>query len=301
MITPPRKMTLQELRAGMQVFVNIDEVEVALRDEVEQLVGKILLTRTRNGGRHRVDMLADYLDAGSVRNIEERLKIIVGLSQGSLETLKRVYEAMLPGVAWGRLARDESIRRRVAEFLISPHAEETPIPQFIRESFYLPNNWPGMLQDRDYLRAIVRGNKRSQYSVSMGNGLEEAVGDAVGAAGYTFVKDKIDMVDNKEVDLVIPDTQQPQALIMASYQLTTASMQSSKANEQARMYADVQRHNRSRAQLNSPDVLFINVVDGGGWLARPRDLQSMWAHCDYIFPLSRLDGLREVLTHFISE
>ena len=301
MITPPRKMTLQELRAGMQVFVNIAEVEAALQDEVEQLVAKILLTRTQNGGRHRVDMLADYLDAGSVGDIEERLKIIVGLSQGSLEMLKRVYEAMLPGVAWGRMGRDASIRRRLAEFLISPQAEETPIPQFIRESFYLPNNWPGLLQDREYLRAIVRGNKRPKYSVSMGNGLEEAVGDVVGAAGYTFIKAKMGIVDDKEVDLVIPDTRQPQALIMASYQLTTGSGQTTKANEQARMYADVQRHNRSRARLNSPDVLFINVVDGGGWLARTNDLQSMWAHCDYIFPLSRLDGLQEVLAHYINQ
>ncbi len=301
MITPPRKMTLEELRANMQVFADFAEVENALRDEVERSVGKILLTRAQNGDRHAVDTLADYLDAGSAKDIEERLKIIIGLSQGSLELLKRVYEAMLPGVAWGQLGKDANIRRRVAEFLISPHAEEMPIPQFIRESFYLPEDWRKLLQSREYLRVIVRGSKRAQYSVSMGSATEAAVGNAIRAAGYTFAKGAVSIVDDKEVDLAVPDTQYPQALIMASYQLTTSSSQSSKANEQARMYALVKQHNGRRAQLDNPDVLFINIIDGGGWLARPRDLQSMWANCDYIFPLSRMDGLQEVLTRCISE
>lgn len=301
MITPPRKMTFEELRADMQVFADFAEVENALRDEVEQSVGKILLTRAQNGDRHAVDILADYLDAGSVKNIEERLKIIIGLSQGSLELLKRVYAAMLPGVNWGQIGRDASVRLRVAEFLISPQAEETPIPQFIRESFYLPKDWQGLLQSREYLRVIVRGSKRSQYSVSMGSATEAAVGNAIRAASYTFAKGAVGIVDDKEVDLAVPNTQHPQALIMASYQLTTSSSQSSKANEQARMYALVKQHNGRRAQLNNPDVLFINIIDGGGWLARSKDLQSMWANCDYIFPLSRMDGLQDVLAHYINQ
>ena len=67
------------------------------------------------------------------------------------------------------------------------------------------------------------------------------------------------------------------------------------------MYALVKQHNGRRAQLNNPDVLFINIIDGGGWLARSKDLQSIWANCDYIFPLSRMDGLQEVLAHYISK
>ena len=35
------------------------------------------------------------------------------------------------------------------------------------------------------------------------------------------------------------------------------------------MYQDVRSYNSSRSQRNKPDVLFINVIDGGGWLARP--------------------------------
>lgn len=100
-------------------------------------------------------------------------------------------------------------------------------------------------------------------------------------------------------DIAIPDVASPRILIMASYQLTTSSSQSSKANEQARMYEAIQRHNRSRAQRNAPNAVFVNVIDSGGRLSRPNDLQTMWDACDYCFSRSSLDGLRAVLAHHL--
>lgn len=65
------------------------------------------------------------------------------------------------------------------------------------------------------------------------------------------------------------------------------------------MYEAVQRHNRSRAQRNAPNAVFVNVIDGGGWLSRPNDLQTMWNACDYCFSRASLDGLRTVLAHHL--
>ena len=129
--------------------------------------------------------------------------------------------------------------------------------------------------------------------------LENEIGNIVSAVGHPHEKGKVGIVDSKEVDIAIPDTETPRILIMSSYQLTTGSSQGSKANEQLRMYQDVRSHNSSRNQRNNPDVLFINVIDGGGWLARPNDLQTMWHECDYCFSLSSLDGLRDVLQHYL--
>ena len=294
---PPQKMTLDQLRAQMQVFLDFRDVEHTLQADVDRIVGRILLSRAHNGGRHPVDVLSDYLDAGV--NTEARLRIIIGLSRGSLERVKRIYEAMFPGVSWSRLRHDASIRRRIAAFLISPHAEEMFIPQFIKESFYLPNNWIELLQDRNYMRAVVQANMQSQYAVSMGNALELEVGRLVDGLEYDWGKGAVGIVDDKEVDIAVPGIASPQILIMASYQLTTSSSQSSKANEQARMYEAVQRHNRSRARRNAPNVVFVNVIDGGGWLARPNDLQTMWDACDYCFSRASLDGLRAVLARHL--
>ena len=283
----------------MQVFLDFPDVEQTIQEEVEQSVSRILLSKAQNGGRASVDVLADYLNAPNMDALEERLKVIIGLSRGSLERVKRIYEAMFPGVSWSRLRHDANTRRRIAAFLISPHAEEIFIPQFIRESFYLPNNWIELLQDRNYMRAVVQANMQSQYAVSMGNALEVEVGRLVSGLGYAWGKGAVGIVDDKEVDIAVPGVASPRILIMASYQLTTSSSQSSKANEQARMYEAVQRHNRSRAQRNAPNVVFVNVIDGGGWLSRPNDLQTMWDACDYCFSRASLDGLRAVLAHHL--
>lgn len=293
----PRKITLEEIRSGMQAFLDFPDVEQALQDEVEQTVNKILLSKAQNGGRPPVDVLTDYLDAG--RDTEERLKVIIGFSHGSVEKVKRIYEAMFPGVSWSRLRHDEDIRRRIASFLINQNDEEIFIPPFVRSNFFLPDNWSELLQDRDYLQAIVQGNMQSKYAVSIGDALEKEVRKVVKTAGFIQDKGPVSIVDDKEVDVAIPNTFEPQVLIMSSYQLTTSSAQSSRANEQLRMYEDVNRYNSSRGQRNKSDVLFVNVIDGGGWLARPNDLQTMWRECDYCFSLSNLNGLRDVLHHYL--
>ena len=295
----PRKLTLEDIRSGMQVFLNFADVERAFQEEVGQTVNKILLSKAQNGGRLPVDVLTDYLDAG--RDAENRLKVIIGFSHGSVEKIKRIYEAMFPGVSWSRLRHDEDIRRRIASFLVNQSDDKIFVPPFIRNNFFLPDNWIELLQDRDYLRAIVQGNMQSKYAVGIGDALESEVRRVVESAGYSYEKGPVGIVDDKEVDVAVHNTSEPQVLIMSSYQLTTSSAQSSKANEQLRMYQDVRNYNSSRGQRNKPDVLFVNVIDGGGWLARPNDLQTMWRECDYCFSRSNLEGLSEVLHHCLGK
>lgn len=281
----------------MQAFLDFPDVEQSLQKEVEQTVNKILLSKAQNGGRNPVDVLTDYLDAGS--DTEDRLKIIVGFSRGSVEKVKRIYEAMFPGVSWSMLRYDPSVRRRIASFLIYQNDLEVFVPPFIRRNFFLPENWIELLQDKAYLQAIVQGNMQSKYAVRIGEALEAETRRVVDKAIYSHEKGAVSIVDDKEVDIAVPNVSEPQVLIMSSYQLTTSSSQSSKANEQLRMYQDVRSYNSSRGQRNMPDVLFVNVIDGGGWLARPNDLQTMWRECDYCFSLASLDGLRDVLRYYL--
>ena len=295
-MNPPRKLTFDELREGMRVFLEFPRVETSFQEEAERTVDKILLAKARNGGRDPIDVLSEYLDAGF--DTDERLKTITGFSNGSLEKLKRIYAAVFPRESWSAIRRDESIRRRIAAFLIDPQREAALVPQFIRRNFTLPANWIDSLQDRAYMEAVVQGGMQSKYSVAIGDALEEAIRDLAAESGCAQEKGPAQIVDDKEVDIAIPDASNPRILIMSSYQLTTSSSQSSKANEQARMYEDVRRHNASRSRRGMADVRFVNVIDGGGWLERPKDLQTMWSECDYCFPHSRLAELKAVLDRF---
>ncbi len=247
-----------------------------------------------------MDVLTDYLNARNVKDMEERLKVIIGFSHGSLEKVKRIYEGILPGVSWSSLRYDEHRRRRIASFLIHPESEEFFVPPFIRKSFSLPHNWIELLQDEGYLNAVIHGNMQSRYAVHIGEALEEEVRKIATDTGLGSQKGAVHIVDNKEVDIAIPNSDEPQILIMSSYQLTTSSSQSSKANEQLRMYQDIRGYNSSRRQRSELNVLFINVIDGGGWLSRPNDLQTMWDGCDYCFSYSSLNGLREVLKYHLT-
>ena len=297
----PRKFTLQGLRNGMQVFLNFPEVEEGLQEEIEQTVDRILLSKAQNGDRNPVDVLTDYLSTRNVDDMEERMKVIIGFSHGSLEKVKRIYEGVFPGERWSQLRSDEDKRRRVASFLIYPEAEEFFVPPFIRKSFSLPHNWIELLQDKGYLQTVVHGNMQSRYAVHIGDALEDEVRKIATDLGLSSQKGGVRIVDDKEVDIAIPNAREPQILIMSSYQLTTSSSQSSKANEQLRMYQDIGRYNSSRSQRDNPNVVFINVIDGGGWLSRPNDLQTMWDGCDYCFSYSSLSGLREVLQYYLND
>lgn len=292
-MTPPQKITLETLRDSMQTFLDFPQVEASLRREIDETVGRIMLTRAQNGGRPAADVMTDYLDAGNAT--EERLKFIVGICGGSMERIKRVYAAMFPRASWPQLKTDARIRRAVAEFLVQPDSASTFIPAFIRASFVLPANWIELLRDETYLRAVAHNLAQSKYAVRAGVALEEAATAVVSECGVAFMKGPVELVDNKEVDIAIPDLDDPRILIMSSYQLTTASSQSSKANEQARMYQAVQTYNRSRRRSGRPQTLFVNIIDGGGWLARRNDLAAMWRECDYCFAHAGLDGLRELL------
>lgn len=296
-MSAPQKITLDELRSGMRVFLDFPEVDAGLQAKATATLGDIMLSRAQNGGRPPLDVLSDYLDAGA--DTPNRLQFVIGLSGGSLERMKRIYEAMFPSKSWSAMKTDPEIRRRLAAFLLDPQSAEIFIPRFVAESFTLPRNWIQLLRDETFLRPVAYNLAQSYYATSIGAALEESVREIVSACGYSSEKGAVAFVDDKEVDVAVPDIESPRVLIMSSYQLTTSSSQSSKANEQARMYQYVQDYNRRRRRRGRPNAAFVNVIDGGGWLARSRDLETMWHGCDYCFPHSGLRGLDQVLRYHL--
>ena len=294
----PPKITLNELKKHMQLFLDFPHVEELIETQLQETVQEILLTKAQNGGRNPVDVLHDYINAGE--NWEMRLGIVVGFTQGSIEKLKRVFAALCPGRSWNEVKTNTCLQHRMVQWIVNPFEVDVYIPPFLQASFSLPGNWVDLLQNKDYLQGVVRSKLQAKYAVWIGNELESQIKNVIENLGYGTQKGKVEIVDNKEVDVVVPDTDNPRILIMASYQLTTSSSQSSKANEQMRMYRKVQEYRDSRGQRRSPDIKFINVIDGGGWLARLNDLETIWKGCDYCFALANLGDLKDVLDYVMN-
>ena len=276
----------------MRPFLNFPAVEKEIEAEIEKETQSMMLSQAHNGNRPPLDVLTDYLGTGKRK---ERLKMIVGMSGSSREKLCRIFEAIYPDGSFRTFLNDEQKRRRIASFLLYPDKEQTFIPDFIRKSFRLPKNWIDLLRDKEYMLSIVRNAKASKCAVRMGFGLEDEIVRIVDSLGITHAKGKVDMVDGKEVDVAIPNKEDAYMLVMSSYALTTSSSQTTRANEQTAMYQKITEMRQSRRGRNKRKCLFVNVVDGGGWLARVSDLEQLWLNCDYCFPYSGLNHFKTIL------
>ncbi len=293
-----KKLSLKEMRESMSHFLNFPDLE----DEMERLVqeGKreALDATPRNGSRSREDAIADFLQQDDSTN--KNLKMLISLSAGSLERLSRLIKFWFGKGTEKSIRSNAEVRRRVAKLMDNPDNEQS-VPKFIRNAFALPANWTDLLKEDVYMNRAVRGSLVSKYSVAVGLKIEEVVGEIVTELGLTYEKGSVFAVDNKEVDIAIPSLEDPKILIMVSYLVTTASTQTSKASEQNTMYDQLRSWNRSRKREASPNCLFVNVIDGGGWISRRKDLERMWKGCDYCFSYEKLDDFRQLVREVMLE
>lgn len=293
---PPAKLGLDQFRAGMSVFLNFEAVEETISARLKELAA-VAATARQAGGATPAERLLDWLSVSTNRAFEERLKIVVALTNGSLENLKRVHLHRFPNKSWGNIHRDVPRLAALCAFIANP-SRQADIPRYMRSKFGLPDNWASRLDpEQNDLAWLFSDTLQSLYSVQTGFALEQAAARVVTDAGYPYEKGSVYIVNNKEVDLAIPNRASPIMLIMSSYSVTTSSAQTLRANEQKGMYEDVRRHNQNRANADQPDVQFVNVVDGGGWLERGRDLRELYAHCDYALAYAQLARLPAILDY----
>ena len=285
------KISFDELLGVTSHFLNFPDVEAEMEQIIARRMQAALGATPNNGGRPRVDVIDDFLkdDGREQRN----LKMLIAMTSGSLEKLRRIL-TMLYRAGLSKVRSNAEIRRKVSVFLENPETEQS-VPKFIRSAFALPDNWIELLKDGPYMDARVRNELVPYYSVQVGFKLEEEAKALVHEIGLECDKGTVFAVDNKEVDLAIPNRADPYLLLMVSYSITTSNAQTQRASEQARMYDRLKSWNRSRAQEGKPECLLVNLVDGGGWISRKRDLERIWRNCDYCFTHQTLSGLRKLL------
>ncbi len=231
------------------------------------------------------DQVLSILSVDTADEYKKRLKLILAITQGSLEALDRVCMVICPSEdTWAKRRKSSAATKAIARFLSNP-TDNAFIPWFIAERFRLPRDWRKKSSVSE-----IHNSLQSLYSTKYGFFLEKVIKTIVEREGYRCEKGAVDIVDQKEVDVVVPEIRQPRILIMSTYNLTTASSQSTKAREQQKMYEEVHRFNNLRKQDKEPNVQLVNVIDGGGWLSRSKDLLAMHKHCDYALATNHLEA-----------
>jgi hypothetical protein len=100
-----------------------------------------------------------------------------------------------------------------------------------------------------------------------------------------------------DLDFAVPNAEDPWVIVMSSFQETTSSGQTTKAKDMRSIYDQI-RHQNSRYGENRA---FVNFADGGGWLARKRDLERLVEQCHYFINLQHLDMLEAIVLQHVPE
>lgn len=134
------------------------------------------------------------------------------------------------------------------------------------------------------------------YHKWKGDAVEELIKKRLDQNGVPFAKGRTDIID-VTVDWAIPNLEDPQIIIMSSYQETTSSAQSEKARGMLRCYEAIQHRNIQRGE----NRIFINFVDGGGWLARQADLKRLLNGCHYFININTLSMLDDIVKNYLRD
>ena len=302
-MTLPPKPSFDEFIRSCTPLLKIPELEDEMRARVRGIVAQ-LLDFGGNGGKTDVEILTSFL-----RKDKDFLGVMLALTNLSQEKFLRILSAERFAAGdfkseWGissvhaKMKSDDEFAGQIAALFLEGRGNETlarQVADFYLDQLAVPENWREIVQDKNVIGNIVRKKLAGEYADKKGKQIEKMVANALsdgpGGGGVPHEKGQVAMVGGKEVDHAIPSIADPRVLVMVSYTETTSSNQTVRANEQSEMHAKIVRHN-----TRYPDDrrVFVNVVDGGGWLARRSDLKKMHAGCDYCLSVNTLGHLRGI-------
>ncbi len=282
-------------------LLKIPELEKQMRKRVREIVKELL------------DFRPDTDPAMSLKRFLQKdqnfLGVLLALTNLSQEKFLRLLTAqrfaLLDfGREWGadqvyRMIRtNDTFAETIARLFLEGRTSELlaqQVADFYLDQLSLPANWSDVIRDETTVANFVRRKLTGEYTDQKGAHVErmvaEVLDDLFVRYGVPHEHGQVEML-GKEIDHAVPSLREPHVMVMVSYMETTSSGQTSRANEQQAMYEKVVgrniRHTRERR-------VFVNVIDGAGWLARRSDLAKMHAGCDYCLSMKTLDQLEPIV------
>jgi len=308
-MTEALKISFQEAWDSSTVFFVDEELEREIEARLEALLKTAENQRVSETAEIDVADIADFL--GQKYNALDVILKDVGLSE---EKFKRIISLLrklgrIPGdfsSEWGigriknEIAREPGFARMVAELLVDGKRDEE-LEQ------YIPRYYLDMLNYRE-IKGSSQAVRRIRYKQSLagayggrkGHRVEDKIRQELEEIkdkhGVSYGKGRSRLIET-DIDFAVPNTDDPWVIIMCSFHETTSSGQTTKAKDMRSAYEQI-RHQNSRYGENRA---FVNFVDGGGWLARKRDLERLVEHCHYFINLHHLDMLESIVFKHVPE
>ncbi len=301
-LSAPSKPSFEAFISTCTPLMKFPELEVLMRQRVEGIVRSLLGFQADDDP---VQRLTQFL-----RQDQDFLGVLLALTNLSQEKFLRIITAQRFAAGdykpeWGidriqrKIKSDDQFARQVAQLFLEGRNNEQFIQQiadFYLDQLSLPEKWPELIRDETLIGSIVRKKLAGEYADKKGEEVEQLVSRTI-EQFTSYQRGQVALVGGKEVDHAIPNLDDPLVMVMVSYMETTSSGQTTRANEQREMYQKV-LDERMRYPKR-PKRAFVNVVDGGGWLARRSDLRKIYTGCDYCLNLKTLDMLGQIILHHV--
>jgi hypothetical protein len=308
------KISFEEWKNSMSFMID-DEFDNNFLHSIEPLT-QFIVNNCNQFSNYQ--QLSEFLCVDSDFLAIDKLKAFVSLIGLSEERLKRVvslvrfrYNNEDFKTEWDvkriskTLQTDDSFKELLIEFFIGGRNSRigTEIPLYYMRNFKLTN--PEFISDLinfKYVERILNDNEiQGKYSNEVGahveriiqSRLEQYKANINANLRYEFQKEF--SLLNKNIDFLIPSVNAPIILIESSYNITTGSGQSKRADQLVELYGILMRHN---ANHRSNRIIMLNYCDGFGWVGRQNDLYRIYDASAFVFNQRTLHVLDEVLNEY---
>lgn len=235
---------------------------------------------------------------------EERLKRVVSLVR--FKFFNQEFRTEWNVVRISRtLINNQEFKNLLIEFFINGRNSRigSEMPLYYMRNFKLLNeDFIIDLSEFNYVDRILNDNEiQGKYSNGVGAHVENIIGNKLNEYKNTFNDDlryevqKEFLLLNKNIDFLIPSVNSPIILIESSYNVTTGSGQSKRADQLVEYYSALMRHN---ANHRANRIIMLNYCDGFGWVGRQNDLHRIYDASDYVFNQNNLNVLDAVLNEY---
>jgi hypothetical protein len=296
----PRKLTFDEIIETSLVFYNDEDVEKRFDNFIKEKAKDIM---KYNRAKRRVSTQEVVRFLREEPNGLKRVLTILHLSEEKFKriiTLLRKLEGKFDK-EWSlarierKIKSDQEFAQKIARLFIDGKNDNRLIkhlPRFYRERLNLKT----LREYADERELIIKLKEkyRGTYFNWKGDAVENLIRRKIETIGVHYESGSASIVD-VTVDWAIPTLKDPYVIIMSSYQETTSSSQTIKARDMLKCYEAIQHRNIQRGENRA----FINFVDGGGWLARQRDLRRLLDGCHYFLNINNLNMLEGIIRNHV--
>ncbi len=299
----PPNLTFEEFVQSCAIFFYDPNVEDKFNAQIETQAKQIRSANIGHGKPRAEDILEFILNQGDglarilgiLRIPQEKFMRIVSLVRELEGPVDRNNERewTIPKIE-SKIKEDSghnSFAERMIDVLLNGYKDkklETSLPLIYRERLRLETlNEYTTEQD---LMISLKDQYSASYNVMKGFAIEDRIKEQIGLTHQTYAQGPCALVDRK-VDLMIPSSVDPRIVIMSSYDETTSSSQSTRASDMIAIGEALQHANKQRGEQH----YFVNVVDGGGWLSRRKDLRRMYDACDFCLNVAYLPQLKHII------